>query len=118
MLKYQVATRTFYREDPLKASHPVKGTSVSMLAVDNNGPYLIGDSHVEWDEAKKKDVNPLTTFAHYENHRYSEGEATAVFEGKCNKLIADGYAFEAYPDMRHFMQTGEMRHEVVKHPSV
>jgi len=114
MLKYQVATRTFYSEDPMTAGRPVNGTSISMLAVENGGPYLIGDTPVVWDPVTESLINTIS-FAHYENRRYTEDEATATFEGKCDKLIADGYVFEAYMDMAHFMRTGEILHKVERH---
>jgi hypothetical protein len=115
MLKYQVETRTFYLENPLTAGHPVNGTSVSMLAVENDGPYLIGDSPVKWDEANQKNVNAIDVFTHYENRSYSEDEATTVFEGKIAKLIADGFVFEVHRDMHAFMTTGQWAFEVIDH---
>ena len=115
MMKYEVASRIFYRENPLTAGHPVKGTQISMVALDRAGPCLIGDSPVEWDEANHKNINPFNTFAHYENHSYSGTEATEVFDGKVEKLIADGYVFEVTPNMNHFITTGQWIHEVHKH---
>ena len=53
MMKYEVASRTFYCQDPLTAGHPVKGTQISMVALERTGRYLIGDSPKEWDEAYK-----------------------------------------------------------------
>jgi hypothetical protein len=115
MMKFEVASRIFYQENPLTAGHSVKGTQISMVALERGGPCLIGDSHVEWDEANHNNVHPFNTFAHYENRKYSEVEATEVFDGKVEKLIADGYVFEVYPDMNHFVTTGRWIYEVREH---
>ena len=90
------------------------GSQVTMVALQTGGPYLVGDSPVTWDEAAKKNVNQ-TTFDHYERREYSEQEATDIIEGKVNKLITDGYIFEVYPDMKHFVRTGQLVHQVHEH---
>jgi hypothetical protein len=115
MLKHEVSTRTLYLENPLTAGHPVKGTQVTILAVETDGPCLVGDSPVEWDEAAKKNISPAG-FAHYEHHSYSEEEAVEVAKGKIAKLIADGYVFEPYPDMDLFIRTGQWVVKVRQHP--
>ncbi len=117
MMKYEVASRTFYCQDPLTAGHPVKGTQISMVALERNGPYLIGDSPIEWDEANKKNI-AFKAFAHYENRKYSEEEATKILDGKAAKLIADGYVYEVSPDMGRFAATGEIVHLVRKHSAI
>jgi hypothetical protein len=113
MIKNSLGTRTFYLENPLTAGHPVKGTSVT-IAMDNTGACLVGDSPITWDEAAKKPSVP-TEFGHYEYRRYSEQEATDIINGKVTKLIADGYVFEAYLNMRTLMQTGQQVYEVHEH---
>lgn len=85
----------------------MKGTQVTLHAVETNGPYLLGESLVEWDEATKKQIQ-VSTFAHYENRQLPQDEAFKAFDGKIEKPLGDGYVFEAYPDMRHFMRTGEI----------
>jgi hypothetical protein len=114
MMKYEISSRTFYRENPLTAGHPVKGTQITMLALERNGPYLIGDSPIEWDEANKKNI-AFKSFEHYENRRYSEEEATKTLDGKAAKLISDGYIYEVYPDMHQFASTGKIVHVVHQH---
>jgi hypothetical protein len=114
MLKQEVATRTLYNENPLTAGHPVKGTQVTILGVENGGPYLVGHSHVEWDETAKKNI-AYTGYDHYEKRPYSMEEATKIVEGKIKKLIADGYVFEVTRDIHHFIETGQWLHEVHNH---
>ena len=77
---------------------------------------MVGDSPVKWDEANKKDINPFPGFDHNEKRRFSEEEATKIFEGKVSKLIADGYVFESTFDVPHFVQTGEIVTVVHEHP--
>jgi hypothetical protein len=64
---------------------------------------LIGDSPIEWDEANKKNI-AFKAFAHYENRKCSEEEATKIFDGKAAKLIADGYARHACADS-HYVES-------------
>ena len=116
MLKYKIGSRTFYRENPLTAGHPVMGTQITIIALERGGPCLVGDSPVKWDEANKKDINPFPGFDHNEKRRFSEEEATKIFEGKVSKLIADGYVFESTFDVPHFVQTGEIVTVVHQHP--
>jgi hypothetical protein len=115
MLKYEIVSRTFYRENPLTAGHPVMGTQITITALENDGPCLVGDSPVEWNEANKKNVAAYPGFDHYENRRYTKEEATNIFDGKASKLIADGYVFEVFLDMTHFMRTGELVAQVHQH---
>ncbi|MGB9469648.1 MAG: hypothetical protein WBQ59_09870 [Candidatus Acidiferrum sp.] len=115
MLKYEVSSRTFYREDPLTAGHPVTGTQITILALERDGLCLVGDSPVTWDEANKKNIAPPPGFDHYEKRRYSEQEADKIVEGKVSKVISDGYAFEVVMDWRHFVQTGEVVFKVHQH---
>lgn len=117
MLKYHVASRVFYRENPNTAGHPVMGTQINMLAVEDDGPYLIGDSPVRWDEANKQNVQFPLGFEHYEKRRFSEKEATQIIEGKISKLIVDGFVFESVPNIRHFIDTGEWIIDVIQHPA-
>ena len=117
MLKYEIESRAFYRENPKTAGHPVMGTQITIIALDDGGPCLIGDSPLKWDEATKKNLDPFPGFDHNEKRRYSRKEATQIFEGKVSKVIADGYVFEAVPDMRRFMKTGEWVIEVHQHPT-
>jgi hypothetical protein len=91
------------------------GTQITMTALEHGGPCLVGDSPVIWDEANKKNINPFPGFDHNEMRRYSEEEATKIFEGKVSKVIADGYVFEATFDVQHFVQTGKIRTEVHQH---
>ena len=115
MLKYHIESRAFYRENPKTAGHPVMGTQITIIALEDGGPYLIGDSPVRWDEATKKNVEPFPGFEHNERRGYSEEEAGDIVEGKVSRVIAAGYVFEATPDMPHFMKTGEWVIEVHLH---
>jgi|SRR5665213_1540679 len=116
MLKNEIGSRTFYRENPLTAGHPVMGTQITIIALERGGPCLVGDSPVKWDEANKKNINSFPACDHNEKRRFSEEEATEIFDGKVSKLIADGYVFETTFDARHFMQTGEIVIGVYQHP--
>lgn len=116
MFKGQITSRTFYRENPMTAVRPVMGTQITILAFGNGGPCLIGDSQVKWDETIKKTID-RPPFNHNEMREYSEQEATQIFGGKVSKLIADGYVFEAVPDMHHFITTGQWVIEVHQHPT-
>jgi len=117
MFKYEIESRTFYRENPLTAGHPVTGTQITITALEHGGPCLVGDSSVVWDEANKKNINPYPGFDHNEKRRYSEEEAAKIVEGKISKVIADGYVFEVSPDMRRFIDTGELVAVVHQHRS-
>jgi hypothetical protein len=115
MMKYGVASRTFYRENPTTAGHPVMGTHITIISLGDGGPCLIGDSPVKSDEATKKNGDPFPGFEHNEYQSVSEEKATQIFDGKVSKLIADGYVFETVPDMRRFMSTREWVIEVHQH---
>ena len=98
----------------MTAGHTVMGTQVTILAVDDNGGCLVGDSPITWDETAKKNTYEAV-FAHYEHRVYTYEQAVEVVKGKIAKLLADGYVYEPLPDMELFIQTGQWVIEVVKH---